>query len=134
MGKWIGQFTYGKDYPETVTGKSVDFEMDIIQNGVAFDGTVTDEITKEHQLEPATISGMIENMEISFIKTYSCLVVFNEQGILRTDPDSPAFETHYSGTWIDDHFEGDWYAVKELNEQEDILSTQGSGTWAMHKV
>ena len=63
---------------------------------------------KYYNHRPATIQGFIEGSMISFIKQYPCYCTIDEAGNVTLFENQPASEIHYSGTLINDHFEGEW--------------------------
>lgn len=133
--KWNGHYVYGEGYPDNLYGQAVPFEIKWINDDGSLTGTCTDEITeKYYDHRPATVQGFIEGNMISFIKQYPCYCTIDEAGNVTLYENQPAAEIHYSGTLVNDHFEGEWeismvYIAEGGYPQEYICM----GTWTLYK-
>ena len=132
-GKWIGTYTYGEEYDETVRGKSVDFELNIsVVNGL-IKGECTDGEASAHFDKPATIEGSVLHNSISFVKRYPYYWQ-HENGGQRFLPKIPSQEISYSGRFENDQFEGEWEVITTLvDAQGEMISYKGVGRWSMVK-
>src|SRR5690349_1518633 len=132
-GKWIGTYTYGEEYDETVRGKSVDFELNIsVVNGL-IKGECTDGEASPHFDKPATIEGSVLHNSISFVKRYPYYWQ-HENGGQRFLPKIPSQEISYSGRFENDQFEGEWEIITTLiDAQGEMISYKGVGRWSMVK-
>jgi hypothetical protein len=132
--KWNGHYVYGEGYPDNLYGQAVPFDIEWTNNDGSLTGTCTDEVTaKYYKDRPASIQGFIDGSTISFIKQYPCYCTIDEAGNVTLYENQPASEIHYSGTWIDDHFEGEWeismiYITEDGYPQEHVCM----GTWSMY--
>jgi hypothetical protein len=133
--KWTGHYVYGEGYPDNLYGQAVRFDIKWINDDGSLTGTCTDEITEKHyNHRPATVKGFIEGSLISFIKQYPCLCTIDEAGNVTLYENQPAHEIHYSGTLINDHFEGEWeismVCITEGGYPQEYICM---GTWALYK-
>ncbi len=135
-GKWIGQYTYGEGYPDDCKGKSVAFELDLTSNGVEFEGSFTDDETRNIFSAPGIVeNGFLENTAITFTKRYPCLWTIDEIGKIEIFRDLPSHSIYYSGDKVDDHFEGDWEILEFLvDENGPYTESNGIGSWSMRKL
>lgn len=132
-GKWIGTYTYGDEYDETVRGKTVDFELNIsVENGFV-KGECRDGEATGHFEKPATIEGTVLDNTISFVKRYPYYWQ-HEKGGQRFLPKLPSQEISYSGRFENDRFEGEWEIITTLvDAQGELISYKGFGNWSMVK-
>lgn len=133
--KWTGHYVYGEGYPENLYGQSVPFHIEWTNIDGSLTGTCTDEIVEKYYDTPATIQGFVEGEMISFIKQYPCFCAVDEEGNVTLYKDKPASEIHYSGTLVNDHWEGEWeismmYVMEDGYVQEYVCS----GTWTLYKA
>jgi hypothetical protein len=133
-GKWIGKYTYGDEYDESVRGKTVDFELYIsVVNGLIKGECVDAEVTT-HFEKPATIEGTMVNNTISFVKRYPYYWQ-HEKGGQRFLPKFPSQEISYTGRFENDRFEGEWEIITILvDAQGEMISYKGVGSWFMTKA
>jgi len=132
-GKWVGAYTYGEDYDEPVKGKTVAFEMEItVVNGI-IKGECTDGEASAYFKQPAAIEGSVNDQSICFIKRYPHYWQHETEGP-RFLPKLPSQQINYSGTFVNDRFEGDWEIVTTLMDAHgEAVSYTGSGSWFMKK-
>lgn len=131
-GKWVGQYTYGNEYPESLRGKSINFLMDCVDVNGVISGTVTDEETSHIFNEPGTFSGFVEDNFTSFIKLYPFHVSFDENENLSAVTEQPSHEIHYSGYLQDGAFSGDWEIHSEYFDEDGIRNSYVlTGIWSM---
>ena len=132
-GKWVGTYTYGEEYDESIRGKTVAFEMDLTVVKGIIKGECTDEEATVHFKQPASIEGSVISDTISFIKRYPHYWQ-NEKSGQRFLPKLPSQEITYSGRFVDDRFEGEWEITYTLiDAQGSPVSYKGIGTWFMKK-
>lgn len=132
--KWVGNYVYDEPHPEGTKSIPVPFYVEwTIVDGI-LTGTCTDDETKMHFDRPSTIQGFIEDEVISFIKRYPCSWNADETGNVILYEREPPIDIHYSGTLVDDHYEGEWemtivYKTEDGFPQEyDCI-----GTWSLYK-
>jgi hypothetical protein len=134
-GKWQGEYTYGEGYPDIYKGKTVAFELNLISNGVEFEGFFKDDETKNIFDTPGTVHGYLENDVVVFSKWYPCLWQLSDTGEMEVCKDFPSHEIYYTGNLIGDHFQGFWEIpaqfVDDLGSYTEIY---GSGTWSMRQI
>lgn len=129
-----GQYTYGELYPDNLKGVSVPFVIEWLLIDGIIEGTCVDEEGKEIFDQPASIMGFIDNGIISFIKQYPKHWEVDDGGFVRVSDDIPPSEIHYSGIWIDDHFEGEWeITVSYVSEYGRLEQFDCTGTWTLYK-
>jgi hypothetical protein len=136
-GKWTGQYTYGNDYPEIYIGKSVLFEMNLIQNGIEFYGNFSDDESRHIFQENGVVAGFIEGDLIFFDKQYPKAWEINENGTIQVIEDSIPPLIRYEGTLSENEFLGTWEIHQYYKEEgnEEIFSiVAGTGTWSMRKA
>jgi hypothetical protein len=132
-GKWVGTYTYGEEYDESIRGKTVAFEMDLTVVKGIIKGECTEEEATVHFKQPASIEGSVISDTISFIKRYPHYWQ-NEKSGPRFLPKLPSQEISYSGMFVDDRFEGEWEITYTLiDAQGGAVSYKGIGTWFMKK-
>lgn len=128
--KWKGSYTYGENYPAAVVGTSVEFEMEWTEENGQIRGTSTENGENKN----AVIEGVIEQDIISFEKTYPCLSEMDDEGNTTLFENEPSQEIHYTGKWIQDHYEGKWEIVTiVVFENGDIAQFVSDGTWVLYK-
>ncbi len=71
-GKWTGMIVYGAAYGPK-EGEELYFRMELQQTGNRLEGTSEDIGGYGASPDMATLSGMVNNSEISFIKNYASL-------------------------------------------------------------
>ncbi|OQP61510.1 hypothetical protein A3860_31790 [Niastella vici] len=132
-GKWVGAYSYGADYGEPVKGKTVAFEMEItVVNGIIM-GECTDGEATAHFKQPAIIEGSVNDQYISFIKCYPHYWQHEMEGP-RFLPKLPSQQINYSGTFVNDRFEGEWEIVTTvMDAQGEAVAYKGVGSWFMKK-
>ena len=131
-GKWIGQYTYLEGYAESIKGKSVSFELNLISHGIEFEGNFSDDESREIFFENGFIKGFIENTYISFHKRYPKPWIIDDNGnpLILENEIHPEIE--YQGELIDNQFKGTWEIRRYYQGEEGIFSmVLGSGTWFM---
>ena len=133
-GKWTGQYTYGEGYADSDHGKSVTFYLEITANGIQFEGSFTDDETKDFFDEPGILSGILENNFISFSKWYPCYWAINEWGERKFFEDEASHEICYEGVLIEDNFVGEWEIPMQFVDANGPYTViNGKGTWFMRK-
>lgn len=134
-GKWIGEYTYGEGYPDSYFGKSVQFELELVSNGVEFEGHFTDDETKDIFDVPGTVHGYLENKVIVFSKWYPCLWDIDEAGRVEVFRDLASHEIYYSGDLNGNSFSGEWHIPATfVDEDGSYNEVNGMGTWSMTRV
>ena len=134
-GKWAGEYVYGEEYGEPISGKRIPFEINMTCTDGHVKGNCVDDDSKHFLPEPATIEGFIKQNSISFIKKYPCLWQIDDQGKPRFFPKLPSQEIHYAGLYSDGKFEGGWEVVMTLSKENgDAFEYTGTGSWHMYKV
>lgn len=132
--KWFGQYFYGESYGGIHQKKDVLFTIEWILTNGEIQGTCVDDEAIVQFDAPVTISGFLEDNAISFIKRYPYQWIIDENGNNILDKDGAPYEIHYSGTFIDDHFEGQWeLPVKYKTENGFIQEFVHYGTWTLYK-
>jgi hypothetical protein len=129
-GIWKGEYVYGATYPDEMKDAAVDFELNITVTDGVIKGTVIEDIPLRH---PATVDGFIEGNFISFVKRYAHAWAHDEIGDVIEYPDKPSHEIHYTGTYADDFFTGEWEIVVSQQVRYDgaILTSFLAGAWSM---
>jgi hypothetical protein len=133
-GKWTGEYTYGKGYPEEDQGTSVVFNLVMNYEEGDITGSCTDDESLKIFDKPATIQGFIDNDFISFIKKYPSLWTIDEKGNAQIFEDIPPIEIHYYGHFADNKFSGEWDMSFEIEDEHgDSHFASCAGTWSMYK-
>ena len=133
-GKWVGQYTYGENYPANCIGKSIDFEMNLFSNGIEFYGNFSDDETRDLFQESGTVYGFIEGDFISFNKRYPKTFQITEDGLPEILENSIPPLIKYEGVLGDNMFEGNWEIQRHyLSDDGPCWIAVGTGTWSMGK-
>lgn len=135
QGRWIGEYTYGDNYPDAFKGKSVPFTFDIISNGVEFSGTFFDDETKYLFDVPGTLQGYIENNLVFFTKLYPCYWEIYPDGSIVIDTALKMQDIYYTGILTGNLISGEWEIPLEFID-EDLSYNEicGNGSFSMQKV
>lgn len=134
-GQWTGVITYGPEYGE-FEGKELYFEAQFIQTADTFNGTAIDTGGAFPQEEEATISGFIEEDEISFVKQYPYDGIIEEDGTVISDKNKPGPEINYFGKYnaLNGTFEGTWEIATDAFEYGyGWFENVATGTWTMKR-
>jgi hypothetical protein len=135
LGKWAGEYIYGEDYPPSIRGKKVAFEIDFTFANGLLKGHCTDEEATPHFKLPATIEGTVCDNCISFVKRYPYYWQNEEATGPRFIPKLPSQEINYSGNFQDGQFEGEWEIVTIFfDAQGEPFAYKGNGYWHMKKA
>ena len=132
-GKWKGSFIYDTQFDENNTEHH--FEMSLlVDDEDDISGEIRDLRAEEGFPGPAKITGFVEGEDISFIKQYPYLFLYNEQGEVIIDKTKPHPEIHYHGSIGEEGIQGEW------DMEADVLFKVGEyhaqmlfGTWEMKK-
>jgi hypothetical protein len=135
IDKWKGFYTYEVGYPYEMRSKPFVFHLDWSINNGVIKGSCFDEACKDIFIEPAHIQGFIEGNFVSFIKKYPAYWGYDEKNNLIVVENLPAPEIHYSGNYIEKHFEGIWEMTVNIRAQSgQTYDTYCSGTWLMKRL
>lgn len=133
-GVWKGQYVYGPQYSQKVQETAVDFRITM----TVTDGIVTGTVSENLPLSaPATIEGFIDGNMISFVKKYACAWSVDDYGNVLEFPDEPSHEIHYTGSYQEDAFSGDWEIfVSQVEVYTGMIEApySGSGYWTMEWI
>jgi hypothetical protein len=135
-GKWIGQYTYGKDYPENIIGKSIAFEINVISKGLEYYGNFNDDETRDIFEDNGIVSGFVEGDYILMEKQYPKAWQIYDNGKIEILDNVPPPLIKYEGAFLNDEFVGEW-EIQEYYKEEDetvFFTVVGTGTWSMRKV
>lgn len=133
-GKWVGQYTYGEDYPANCVGKSVSFEMNLSARGIEFYGNFNDDETRNIFQDNGIVTGFLEGNYICFDKQYPKASQINEAGTIEILENSIPPLIKYEGALSDNQFEGNWEIHQYYKENDELFSiVLGTGTWNMRK-
>ena len=133
--KWIGQYTYGEGYPDNVKGKSVPFELELIVNGIEFQGNFSDDETRDIFSDNGIVKGYLENDCISFFKLYPKAWQITEEGRVKILENEDPHFIEYEGVLNQDQFEGSWQIPMHfVGDDGPFTEIYGSGTWSMEKA
>ena len=133
-GKWMGQYTYGGDYPGLVTGRSVLFEMNVTSSGIEFYGYFSDYETKNIFEDMGVVSGFTEGDFIYFEKQYPKDWQITEAGMVEIIENSFPPLIKYEGIFLNGQFEGNWEIHRYYQGDDERYSMIfGTGTWSMRK-
>jgi hypothetical protein len=140
-GTWRGEYTYDRQYENSLNPAVVPFILKIRQAGISglkggFTGICQDDPTVTNVTIHATIHGTIELKDIFFAKLYPKTFARDAHGniILSDEPHPDIF---YSGVLADNHiFHGQWRREKTLRMFEGRLGIMppDSGHWWMKKM
>ena len=139
-GKWMGTYVYGKSYGPALSGKVVQFVMDLkILNGQV-SGYCQDIGEIEEAFEkPAEIEGTFERGKIFFTKRYPGLLVVDEKNYYAYS-EAPSADITYQGMLKTKlfsgkkYFEGTWNVkAKFFTEDDKEVIVEDEGTWKMEK-
>ncbi|MBN9296622.1 MAG: hypothetical protein J0I41_06395 [Filimonas sp.] len=140
-GKWAGQLTYAKDYPEEYRSKIFSFSLDLSCCEDAVKGLCEDEFTNSLALNPATIDGFFKNDSIYFIKRYPCLIMMDEDNLTKAFPTEPSVGIQYRGRLVQrlfskkKYFKGHWdISGSYMDENGNKKYYRSGGDWEMRKV
>ena len=133
--KWIGNYTYGELYPVDMRGKSYAFTIKWTVNEGIISGSCIEEESKNIFSEPIPISGFIEKKFISFIKKYPHPIAKDDNLQSYIKENEPPLEIHYSGNFIDRHFEGIWQlTLPYIGTNGRKYNRNLNGTWTMRRI
>ena len=133
-GNWVGQYTYGEDYPANDIGRSVLFEMNVTASGIEFFGHFSDDETRNIFQDEGVVAGFLEGDYICFDKQYPKAWDVNETGVIEVLEDSIPPVIKYEGVLSDDQFEGTWEIHQYYKEGDEFFSiVNGTGSWSMRK-
>ena len=134
-GKWAGEYVYGEEYGEPISGRRIPFEIEMTCTNGHIKGTCVDDESKHFLPEPASIEGFIKDNSISFIKRYSSYWQHNADGKHQVFPKLPSKEIHYAGLYSNGKFEGNWDVKMTFSQDNgDDYESNGAGTWYMSKT
>jgi hypothetical protein len=107
-GEWLGQYTYGEGYQNSLQGKSEGFTIAISLTDGAIKGTCTD--GNKQTDNPSIIEGFLFDPFIGFIKKYPFTYIIDKNGLTHKDTSKPANNITYSGLYdpLSDSFKGIW--------------------------
>ena len=133
-GKWVGQYTYGEDYPVNYIGKSIAFEMNVTSNGIEFYGNFSDDETRDLFQDSGIVAGFIEGDYICFDKQYPKAWQINEAGVIEILENSIPPLIRYEGVFSSNQFEGNWEIQQHyVGDDGPFWMVFGTGTWSMKK-
>lgn len=133
-GKWIGQYTYGEGYPDSVKGKSVRFEMNLEKNGIEFHGNFSDDETRHIFQENGVVAGFLEGDYIAFEMQYPKCWQITDKGEIEILEDAFPHLIKHVGTRLGMEFSGTWQIVEFFEEDDKVVvASTGTGTWRMAK-
>ncbi len=96
-GLWKGEFTLGPEYGPRA-GKNIDFTADLKEDDdFSIEGICIENETKGFFKEPVTINGFREDVFISFVKKYPCLLLVDEKGNYIVDKEKEHPDIEYEG-------------------------------------
>ena len=134
-GRWKGEYVYGETYNNSIRGTTIPFEISITVTEGHLKGECVDNETKDYFDNPAIIEGIIKGGTIHFIKRYPCFFTYDESRKLMLFPKLPSHEIHYSGSFSNGQFSGDWeFKVTYAAEENEDMEYIGKGYWKMEKV
>lgn len=140
-GKWKGTYTYGKSYGDGLSGRIVEFVMDLkfLNGEVRGYCQDIDEIEEAFE-KPAEIEGTFEKGKIFFSKKYPGLLVVDEKNYYAYS-DVPPTVINYQGTLktklfsIKKYFKGTWNLKGQFfTEDGKEVIVENEGTWKMQKL
>jgi hypothetical protein len=132
---WAGFYTLEVGYPFEQRSKPFKFWLEwTVENGI-IKGTCIDEESRKVFSEPAKIHGFIEADFVSFIKKYPYSWGYDENNdLILVDNISPP-EIHYTGNFIEKHFEGIWEMTLDSSAANgQVYEKYYSGTWLMKRT
>lgn len=138
--KWKGTYTLGKSYGLPLTGKTVEFVMNLTIKDGQIKGTCQDLGEIEEAFDkPASIEGSLTNGKIVFTKRYPGRLEADEKNYYAYS-DVPSADIIYKGVLKtklfsrQKYFKGKW-SIETLyrieNNKEIIIKTEG--VWKMQK-
>jgi hypothetical protein len=137
-GHWKGEFTYGPDYGEVMTGVKEKFSLVIeeVTNG-SFKGKCVDlEMRNSSEFIQSHIKGFLENNFISFTKEYPYQYLSDEDGNAILDKNKKGHTVTYEGEFnvSTNCFSGTWEIVSFVKLLWFRWFVQrAEGTWSMYK-
>lgn len=132
-GTWYGQYFYGASYGEDYEGMFTSFEITLTMKDGVLRGTCVDDPAVFAFKKPATIEGFIDGAFISFVKKYANAWTTDASGRVVEFPNRPSHEIHYTGHFVEDHFEGEWEIINNthIDAQGNMVDDTLRGTWSM---
>jgi hypothetical protein len=132
--KWQGQYFYGHPYSDKVRSQAVAFSLAWFLDDGALLGTCTDAATAGLFACPVPIRGFIHDDFISFVKQYPCQCTVDAQGQHRLHPELRGDEIHYTGTYADGQWAGEWQIRTDLRATPHLVEQAVcAGTWVLHR-
>jgi len=131
-GKWQGVITYGESYGDD-KDKTLYFEIEIEQYGLAFDAIAIDISGFGVNSAPADVHGEIIGNQITFTKKYRALGIIG----LPIDHSQPGREIQYQGKFDNSvgHFTGKWkFKPGGFTYAGNYYETCGEGQWVLNRV
>ena len=122
IGLQKGYYTYVKDYPHGIIGKSEPFEFEINDENGLFKGTCVDEVVKAITGNESFVYGIFKEGIIKFKKTYKYYATLNEFGEIvfenkvtmsGVDYEGKLFKRFFSGK---PYFKGKWSIAGEYTD------------------
>ena len=133
-GLWKGSYTLDPEFEED--NSEHHFEMTLnVDDGDEVSGEIRDKLPDDQAPRVASLSGFIDEGEISFIKQYPFRLLRNEKNETIVDESKPHPEINYQGVISDSGIEGTW------DMEAAVLFAAGSyhsqlvtGKWQMVKA
>ena len=125
---WIGKYV---DIGHKGEDEEFAFRIDAdLNDEMSFTGTVWEEEFYEKTKMFLTVKGFINKEHISFVKSYPCLFVIDENFNTIIDKNQKGHEVVYNGYWNNDDgiWEGNWEVKGDIlfkdidNYEEEIFS------------
>ena len=106
-GLWKGSYTFDPEFESENSERY--FEMTLhVDDEDEVSGEIRDKVPEDQTSRVASLSGFIDEGEISFIKQYPFLLLRNEKNETIIDERKAHPEIHYQGIISDSGMEGSW--------------------------
>jgi hypothetical protein len=136
-GRWIGFYTYGKEYSLEEQLTSVPFTVEFKNTLVGFVGKMTEEVGYGGLDDEIYVEGQMDMNSISFTKFYTKKHYVNENGETVSEESDDPNIVYYDGAYDSQlkKFIGEWTIclVSQDENGNDIEYEEDTGGWEMWK-
>ena len=137
-GRWIGKYTFGKGYYDSMIGKSDPFEFEIVDNAGSISGSCIDNVVKAVNGNESYIIGTFKNNKIAFKKRYKIHTAVDEFGnqviMHRISTDGIDYSGKLKKKFFSRriYFSGSWSITTWI--EDDPETHVYKGTWQIFRV
>ncbi len=133
-GLWRGSYTFDPEFENENLERFFELTLQVDDDD-EISGEIRDSVDGDQVHRVATLSGFIEEEEISFIKQYPYLLLRNEKNETIVDESKAHPEIHYHGEINESGIEGTWeMEAAVLFAAGSYHSQLVTGKWKMVKA